>query len=56
MIKTIITYIVCFPALLMPCKLRILYAELLGWILQFLYYIYYSIMKIIFNEIKNVEK
>lgn len=56
MIKTIFTYIVCVPALLLPCKLRIIYAEIFGWIVQGFYFVYYWIMKTILNELKSEKK
>ncbi|MEA5001049.1 MAG: hypothetical protein VB017_04105 [Endomicrobiaceae bacterium] len=56
MIKTFFIYLVCGPALLMPCKMRIIYAELFGWTVQGFYYIYYSTMKILLNELKNGKK
>ncbi len=53
MIKTIFVYVICGPALLMPCKMRILYAEFVGWIIEGFYFMYYFTMKTILDGIKN---
>lgn len=55
-IRTFFTYVVCGPALFMPCKLRILYAEFIGWIVQCFYFIYFYCMRKILNELKNGQK
>ncbi|MFA7074258.1 MAG: hypothetical protein WC234_03610 [Endomicrobiaceae bacterium] len=56
MIKKFFVYIICGAALLMPCRLRILYAEFVGWIVQGFYFIYYHIMKTILNGLENGKK
>lgn len=56
MIKKIVVYLVCGFALLLPCKLRIIYGESIAWFLQGFYCIYYFTMRKVLIEIKNDKK
>ena len=56
MIKKVIVYLLCGFALLLPCRLRIMYSEIIAWLLQGFYSIYYFTMKKVLTEIKNDKK
>lgn len=56
MIRKTVAYLICGVALLLPCRLRIIYGEVIGWFLQFFYYIYYFTMKKILTTLKINEK
>jgi len=51
--KRILAIIICSLGLILPCRLRIIYIEIVGWITQFVYLIYFSILKFI---VKNLVK
>jgi len=51
--KRILAFIICFVGLILPCRLRIIYTEIIGWMTQFIYLIYFSILKFI---VKNLIK
>ncbi|MBU0468872.1 MAG: hypothetical protein KJ736_07410 [Candidatus Omnitrophica bacterium] len=52
----IISFLICLIGVLLPCKLRVLFSEFLGWILQFFYYIYSSLMKFLIHHLKIDKK
>ena len=48
--------LVCCIALLMPCRLRMIFSEVLGWALQFLYFSYFGIFNYILKELQEEEQ
>jgi len=51
--KRIFAFIICLIGVILPWRLRIIFAELLGWILQAIYFIFYSILKCIITNLKE---
>ena len=49
-------FIVCSFALLLPFRLRILFAEAIGWITQFVYFTYYGTLNYILKELKQAAR
>ena len=47
-------WVICSVAMFLPWRPRILYAELLGWIVQFLYWTYYGILNYLLQELRKV--
>jgi len=54
--KRIIGFIICFFAIILPCRIRIIYSEILGWMAQLLYLLYFSIAKFIIKNFAGVKK
>jgi len=52
MIRRIIAFFICLIGIALPCRIRILYAEFLGWLTQGIYFFYFSIIKFIISHIK----
>lgn len=55
MFRKIVSFIICSVGILLPWRLRCLYSEMLGWITQFFYLSYITILKFIINELKKAE-
>jgi len=51
--KRVFALIICLIGVILPWRLRIIFTELLGWIIQAVYFVFYSILKFI---IVNFEK
>lgn len=51
-LKRILGFTLCFIGICLPYRLRIWFAELLGWIFQGFYLAYFSIVKFIIRELK----
>jgi hypothetical protein len=51
----VIGFIICSFAVLMPWRLRIIFSELLGWLVQSFYFTFYGILNYILNELKKAE-
>ncbi|MEZ4268639.1 MAG: hypothetical protein R3F39_19960 [Myxococcota bacterium] len=45
--------LVCCFALLLPFRARILFAEAVGWAMQFVYFTYYGTLNYILKELKK---
>jgi hypothetical protein len=45
--------LVCCFALLLPFRARILFAEAVGWIMQFVYFTYYGTLNYILKELRK---
>ncbi|MDP7322305.1 MAG: hypothetical protein QF441_17005 [Bacteriovoracaceae bacterium] len=56
MLSKIIGFIICFFALVLPWRIRIIFAELIGWIVQGFYYAYYGIFNYILKELKKAQE
>ena len=44
-------FFICLAGVLMPWRLRVLYSEALGWLVQFVYMNYVYIIKFILREV-----
>lgn len=55
MISKLIGFTICLFAILLPFRLRILFAEFLGWLTQLIYYTYYGIFNYILSELRKAE-
>ena len=49
-------FIICSIGVILPWRLRIIYAEILGWIAQLIYLIYFSIFKFIIKNLSRTAK
>lgn len=59
MFRKALAFVICSLAVILPWKLRCLYSEAIGWLVQFFYFIYTSILKIFVKELgkaKNRDK
>lgn len=54
-IKKALGFLFCLIGILLPWRLRVLYSELLGWIFQGLYLIYFSLIKFISKNLSAQE-
>jgi hypothetical protein len=48
-------FIICTIGVILPWRLRCLYSELLGWITQFIYLNYITILKFMINELEKAK-
>ena len=55
MISKAIGFFLCLFAVLLPWRLRILFAEFLGWLTQLIYYTYYCIFNYILRELRKAD-
>lgn len=55
MISRALAWAACAFALLLPARARVLYAELLGWWVQFVYFTYYGILNYLLRELRKSE-
>lgn len=55
MLSRIIAFFVCLIAVLLPYRLRIVFSEFVGWVVQFFYGTYFGIINFILKELKAVE-
>ncbi len=51
--KRILAYLICLFALLLPWRLRVAFAGLLGWITQGIYGLLYAVMRILVKNLRN---
>ncbi|MAF77301.1 MAG: hypothetical protein CME60_04010 [Halobacteriovoraceae bacterium] len=56
MFSRVIAFFVCLIAVLLPFRLRILFAEFVGWVVQLFYGTYYGIINFILKELKKAEE
>ncbi len=56
MLGKIISFIVCSIGIILPYRLRILYAEIIGWSVHFFYTGYYGTLNYILHELKKNQK
>ena len=52
----VIGFIVCFFAVIMPWRLRVIFSEILGWIVQTFYFTFYGILNFILKELKKSQE
>ncbi len=52
-IRKFMAFCICSTGVLLPNSLRCLFSEVLGWITQFIYFNYYTILKFIVKELKK---
>ncbi len=55
MLSRVFAFFVCLTAVLLPYRLRIIFAEFVGWVVQFFYGTYFGIINFILKELKAVE-
>ncbi len=51
----IIGFFVCLLAVLMPWRLRVIFSEIIGWLVQTFYFTFYGILNFILKELKKAE-
>jgi hypothetical protein len=51
----IIGFFVCLLAVLMPWRLRVIFSEIMGWLVQSFYFTFYGILNYILKELKKAE-
>ncbi len=54
-LRKIIALCLCIPALLLPSRLRVLYIDLLGWIVQLYYYTFKLLVGFILKQLEKAE-
>jgi hypothetical protein len=55
MIERSIAFMICLLGVLLPWRVRVVFSEILGWIVQHIYYSYYGILNFILKELKKAE-
>lgn len=55
MFRKIVAFFLCGFAILLPWRLRCLYVEFLGWVVQSFYLTYVVILKVIINELHKAQ-
>ncbi len=55
MLSRLIALVVCLIAVLLPFRLRIVFAEFVGWVVQFFYATYFGIINFILKELKSAQ-
>ncbi len=53
MISRAIAFILCFIGVLLPWRARIIFSDLLGWGVQFVYFSYYGTLNFLLRELKT---
>ncbi len=56
MLSRVLAFFVCLIAVLLPYRLRIVFAEFVGWVVQFFYGTYFGIINFILKELKAAEE
>lgn len=51
--RRILAFFLCLTGVLLPWRLRVLYSETLGWLVQFVYMNYIYIIKFILREVEK---
>ena len=51
--RRVLAFFICLAGVLMPWRLRVLYSEALGWLVQFVYLNYIYILKFILRELEK---
>ncbi len=51
--RTWLAFVICLIGLLLPWRLRVLYANMLGWVTQAVYWTYQFLLKIIIQSLKK---
>jgi len=49
--KRILIFVVCLFALLLPWRLRVLYSDAIGWFLQAVYWLRFSLLRTILRQL-----
>jgi hypothetical protein len=52
MIRRAASFFICVVGVLLPWRLRIIYAETIAWTVEVIYYLYFSLFKLV---LKNLE-
>jgi hypothetical protein len=53
MISRLIGFIISLIGVLLPFRLRIIFCEMIGWLYQFCYLVYYGTLNLILRQLKN---
>ena len=51
--RKILAFCICSIALILPWRLRCLFSEMIGWVVQFFYLTYIGILKYIVKELEQ---
>ncbi len=51
--KRLLTLLVCLVGLILPWRLRVWYANALGWVTQGTYWVYQSVMRILVENLRK---
>lgn len=54
-LRRIIAFPLCLAGVLLPWRLRVIYAEGLGWLVQFIYMSYIYTLKFILKELDSAK-
>lgn len=52
MVKQLAGFMICVVALCLPWRLRVLFAEALGWCFQAVYWLYWSSLRMLLKHLK----
>lgn len=53
MISRAVALIICTIGVLLPWRARIIFSDLLGWTVQFIYFLYYGTLNFLLKELKK---
>lgn len=51
--KVVMGFFICLVGIILPWRLRIVYAEGLGWVAQMMHFLYFSFLKFL---VKNISR
>lgn len=54
-LRKCMAFFMCLIGLLLPWRLRIIYSEVLGWLFQFIYLNYVTLLNFIIKELKKAK-
>ena len=55
MISRFIGFIICIFAVLLPWRIRIIFAEIVGWFVQIFYGVYYGLFNFMLKELRKAK-
>ena len=55
-LRRIMAFAICLPGVLLPWRMRVLYCEALGWLVQFVYMNYIYILKLLLRELDRAKE
>lgn len=53
MFSRAIAFAICIICLILPWRLRVIFGEILGWIIQSIYFSYYGIINYLLTELRK---
>jgi uncharacterized membrane protein len=55
MIRRTCSFLVCAVGVLLPWRLRIIYAEIIAWTVQCFYYLFFSLLRMMLRNLEHKE-